>query len=107
MKKTLPNGCAVSELSVYPSDWHTKKAKVTLTWYIKYRFYDPLHRLPKQVMIKGMNAFKTLKDRLKATKRLLDVEMQVLVGGFNPFTKSLDANTNPKTLIEALQSCAF
>ena len=103
MKKQLPKGCTCSELSVFPNDWHTKKAKVTINWFIKYRFYDPKHPSPKQVMIKGMNSFKTLKERLKETKRLIDIEMQVLVGGFNPFTKSLDANKNPKTLIEALQ----
>lgn len=31
MKTQLPNGCSVSELSVYPSDWHTKKAKTSTT----------------------------------------------------------------------------
>jgi len=36
-----------------------------------YRFYDPLQAKPKQVMLKGMNSFKTLIERQEETKRLL------------------------------------
>ena len=31
MKTQLPNGCSVSELFVFPNDWHTKKAKTSTT----------------------------------------------------------------------------
>jgi len=100
----LPNGCSVSELSVYPKDWKTRKAKINVNWYIKYRFYDPNQATPKQVVIKGMNAFKTLSLRQEETKKLLDREMQNLVGGFNPFADKVELpHEIPLTLIEALQ----
>jgi hypothetical protein len=38
---TLSNGCTCSKLSVYPENWQSKIAKVTIDWYIMYRFYDP------------------------------------------------------------------
>jgi integrase len=82
MKMILPNGCAHSELSVKPNDWHTKKAKVTTNWFIKYRFYDPNKPLPKQIMIKGMNSFKTLKERQAETKRLLNHEMEIVSNNY-------------------------
>jgi integrase len=102
MKMILPNGCAHSELSVKPNDWHTKKAKVTTNWFIKYRFYDPNKPLPKQVMIKGMNSFKTLKERQTETMRLLNQEMELLTNGYNPFNKQIDLYKPYNTLIEAL-----
>jgi len=72
MKKHLTNGCSHSEFTVKPTDWHTKKAKISFNWYIKYRFYDPSQAKPKQVMLKGMNSFKSLIERQEETKRLLE-----------------------------------
>lgn len=107
MKTNLPNGCSVSELTVFPKDWRTKKAKVNTKWYIKYRFYDPNHPNPKQVMLKGMNTFKTLNDRQDETKKLLEQEMQSLLKGFNPFAKvEVDEPFYPTTLIESLKLAA-
>lgn len=106
MKTQLPNGCSVSELSVFPSDWHTKKAKISAKWYIKYRFYDPLQPKPKQIVIKGMNSFKSLSERQDETKRLLEKEMQELLGGFNPFGKPAFDNYISQTISQALQLAA-
>ena len=103
MKKQLPNRCSVSELSVSPNDWHTKKAKVTINWFIKYRFYDPKHPSPKQVMIKGMNSFKSLKERQDETKRLIALEVDLLHNGYNPYDKTVTELIVPTTLIEALE----
>lgn len=106
MKTQLPNGCSVSELSVFPSDWHTKKAKVNIKWYIKYRFYDPLQSKPKQIVLKGMNPFKSLFERQEETKRLLEKEMRDLLAGINPFGKSIFDTHNSLTIVEALELAA-
>lgn len=85
----LPNGCTCSNLSVYPKNWNSKSAKVSFDWYIKYRFYDFKHEKPKQVIVKGMNQFKTLLERQNATKNALSVEMDKLIKeGYNPFPKA-------------------
>src|SRR5688572_16161138 len=84
----LPNGCSCSKLSVYPKNWQTNKAKISIDWYIIYRFYDPNYMKPKQVMVKGMNLFKSIAERQEATQNLLVSEMDKLVmEKFNPFQK--------------------
>lgn len=86
----LPNGCKASELFVYPSNWKTRSADINLTWYIKYRFYDPTFRdgdgrvQPKQVVLKGMNRHTTLNERRRATDHLLSIERAQLLDGYNP-----------------------
>jgi len=101
MKTNLPNGCTVSELSVFPSDWYTKRAKINTKWYIMYRFYDPLQAKPKQVMLKGMNSFKTLIERQEETKRLLSKEIELLKSGHNSFAKLTVERVEPTNLINA------
>jgi len=87
---TLPNGCKCSNLVVYPKNWQSKKAKININWYIKYRFYDSRYPIPKQVMVKRMNLFKTLSDRQDATQKCLIEEMDKLVNGsFNPFVREV------------------
>lgn len=107
---TLPNGCTCSKLSVYPKNWQSKTAKITLDWYITYRFYDPRFPKPKQVMVKGMNQFKSLSERQEATKKALADELEKLVNGdLNPFariseTKAGNADLRRESLIlEALK----
>ncbi|MEI9911741.1 MAG: hypothetical protein WDO71_20090 [Bacteroidota bacterium] len=107
----LPNGCSCSNLSVYPKNWQSKTAKVSFDWYIMYRFYDPKFQKPKQVMVKGMNQFKILPERQKATKNALSSEMdKLLKDGYNPLIKSQIASDekaiiNPQTpIMEALFS---
>lgn len=92
---TLPNGCTCSNLSVYPKNWQSKNAKVNNNWYITYRFYDPRYPKPKQVMVKRMNAYKTLTERQEATKNCLKEELDRLVKGIvNPFERVQKAETN-------------
>jgi hypothetical protein len=62
----LPNGLSIGSITVTPKNWQTKLAKINTNWFISYRFYDPSHAKPKQVMIKGMNYFKTLLERQTA-----------------------------------------
>ena len=106
MKVQLPNGCSHSTLSVNPRNWHTKGAKVTHDWFIGYRFYDSRHSKPKQVMIKGMNAFKTIQERQQATKHLIEEELKALNNGYNPFLKGVNTihaeETLSFTFLEAL-----
>lgn len=63
----LPNYCSCSELSVFPKNWKSKNARITINWYIKYRYYDPRLVQPRQVVLKGMNQFKNLVERQDAT----------------------------------------
>ena len=82
---TLPNGCSCSKLSVNPKNWQAKNAKVSIDWYIIYRFYDPNYPKPKLVMVKGMNHFKTLAERQEETKKALSNEYdKLLKDAYNP-----------------------
>lgn len=84
----LPNGCTCSKPIVIPRNWKSKKASVKNPWLISYRFYDPSEPKPKQVAVRGMNPFHTLKERQEATEDLLNLELDMLVRqGYNPFRK--------------------
>jgi integrase len=107
---TLPNGCSCSKLVVYPKNWQTKSARVNRGWFIKYRFYDPNYPTPKQVMVKGMNQFKTVPERQRATKSCLTEELDKLVKGeLNPFKQARNNTPNAQliqgntSLLEALE----
>ena len=95
----LPNNCRCTgtpgddkkrtsdKLPVYPSNWDTSKADVTLIWYIKYRFYDDNLNQSKQVVIKGMNDFTTLKEKQQAVEELMQEELyEIKTKGFNKIT---------------------
>lgn len=86
------NGCSVSTPSINPKNF--KDGGVELLqkdWYIQYRFYDPNHsdQFPKGKLciVKGMNKYRTLKDRRDSTILLLEVELSELHNGWNPITK--------------------
>ncbi len=107
----LPNNCYCSDFNVFPKNWKSKNAKTTVNWYIKYRFYDSKYQQPKQVMVKGMNQFKTLPERQQATSNALSLELDKLLNqGFNPFVKSNkfiagSQGIGPETnILDALQS---
>jgi len=102
MKILLPNGCSASQLKVFPNNWGSKKGNCGLKWYIIYRFYDPRYSKPKQVMLKGMNLFKTISERQHATQKLLSDELDALNNGFNPFDKHIDSLSSTLNFIEAL-----
>ena len=104
MKIQLPNGCSNSQLSVNPKDWQTKKAKIKQDWFIGYRFYDSRYPKPKQIMLKGMNAFKKLSERQEETRKLLEKEQEALKNGFNPFNKKNAPINDSLSFIEALHS---
>ncbi|HEX8576998.1 MAG TPA: hypothetical protein VF677_11955 [Flavobacterium sp.] len=90
---SLPNGCSMSTPAVNPSNWKScTKSALKKDWYISYYFYDPEFPKPKQVIVKGMNDYKTIDDRRNATKIILDNEIESLkVKGYNPYTKKYTA----------------
>lgn len=93
-KHALPNGCAYS-MSVHPTNWKTAKANVNSIWYLKYRFYEP-DRKPMQVLIRGMNEYKDLKEKQHVTQCLLNDEIDTLKSGYNPNRKEIvGANNQP------------
>lgn len=87
----LPNGCTVSPVNIFPSNWNTKKADINLIWYINYRFRDPkfLYKYPngKAIRVKsGINRLKTLKEKQAAIIILRDEQVELLESGYNPIT---------------------
>ena len=86
---SLPNGCSMSTPSVNPSNWKScNKSALKKDWYICYYFYDVEFPKPKQVIVKGMNEYKSVDDRRNATKVLLENELHSLKElGYNPNTK--------------------
>ncbi len=102
---SLPNSCRCSTPSVHPKNWKTTNAKVNLTWYILYRFYED-GKKPKQVMLKGMNIYSNLKSKQTITENLIANELKQLQSGYNPNSKvitNLEADTSMQ-FIEALQA---
>lgn len=86
---SLPNGCSMSTPTVNPENWKTcNKLAIKKDWYICYYFYDNEFPKPKQIIVKGMNAYKNVEDRRNATKFLLENELHSLKDlGYNPYTK--------------------
>lgn len=84
----LPNGCSMSTPAVHPANWKQVSASISEGWYFTYRFYDPVRRpAGKQVMVKGMNDYKSVAGRRQATDHLLQEEIEELKQGFNPVLK--------------------
>lgn len=88
----LSPNCRYSDPSVSPASWQIgDKALLSKRWYIQYRFFDDnfADKYPKgkQRFIKLMNSYKTLAERIKATKILLDdIQRLHQVEGFNLIT---------------------
>lgn len=113
----LPGGCSISTPSIFPKDWKRVAASCKREWYIQYRFYDPGNKPSgKQRIIKGMNEFKTPRERSAATQRLLDDELSLLHQGYNIVTRTwsvanpgmvMDKFTPlPRALADAVKSCS-
>lgn len=90
----LLNGCSCTPIKVIPSNWDKPGADPSKEWRAYYRFYDPAQtEHPKfkggvrLVAIKGMNRYKTLTDKRKATEGLIAFEKEMIFDkGFNPIT---------------------
>src|SRR5204862_7911766 len=88
-----------------PRNWQSKTANISIDWYISYRFYDNRHKKPKQVMVRGMNVFKSIDERKLNTEKFLKEEMTRLFEGYNPFDKTITfpAKEQRTTISEALE----
>jgi len=102
---SLRNGCSRSEITVYPENWNIDTetlpvdkrdgivAKILATeWRVVYRFYDPAFKgtdlWGKQFPTKGMNRYKTLKDRQDYARSIIEELTNLLDNEFyNPITK--------------------
>lgn len=93
----LQNGCRISTPKVYPTNWESSKKEFqTKDWRISYYFYDPNFadkwKYGKLIVVKGMNGFKVTKDRVLATKTILENELRDLHDGYNPILKDFTEN---------------
>src|SRR6185295_1136896 len=105
----LPHGCSCSDPSVFPRNW-LQGGTVLLKsdWRIQYYFIDPdfreKYKYGKLVVVKGMNAFKSVAERRQVTRQLLANELRMLKEeGYNPITKTYNppvpvGEINPDTL---------
>ena len=84
----LPNGCHISEMKIAPKNFDMDK-----DWIIYYSFFDPEYPKPKSVQRRGMNEIKTLSERKKAAKKIMQNEMYLLMQGMNPFKKEIVENS--------------
>lgn len=103
----LPFECYCSELKVHPKNWQSSKVSMKKDWYVYYRFYDPIfkenprYKKGKLVVIKGMNLLKTLPERQKETKVLIEQEINKLRDRtYNPITNKSTEQILPQLDIE-------
>lgn len=85
------NGCYFSEPKIHPKNWQSGgKSSILKDWYISYYFFDPkyakLKPYGKLVIVKGMNAYKSLDERREVTRIILQDEINALKKGYNCFT---------------------
>jgi integrase len=87
VRHQLPNGCSCSQISVMPKNWKQAK-KVNGQWRIFYTFYDPANG-KRQVSVKHMNQYLNIDERKYKTQEAIDIIMQGLQMGYNPFYKKI------------------
>ena len=86
----LPNGCSVFEVNIFPPNWNTRKADISLVWYINFYFSDPRYLNQflngKYVFKKsGLNRLKTLYEKQRTIAMMRKVMVEQLENGYNPF----------------------
>jgi site-specific recombinase XerC len=88
----------MSNPSIFPKNWKSGGQSLTkIDWRIQYYFYDPEHpRKKKLCIVKGMNAYKDLKERRDATLLLLNDEIENNLRGYNPILKRFVINEDFK-----------
>ena len=83
----LPNSCRIGKMSVYPTNWESKDADLSVL-YVHYRFQDPDYKAkyPKGYPVKrriGKEVI-TAADRRREVRGVLNNERRNLERGFNP-----------------------
>lgn len=94
-----------SEVQVYPSNYLSKHADVSLTWCVRYRYYNELYPKGKQIVLKTMNRITNLKEKQQHTLDLYRQEVLRLEQGYDP-TKRVTPAPVRKTLFECLSYAA-
>ena len=82
-KIKLPNGWYYSEPAVFPKDWKTARASVAVSWYVKFRFYEPGYK-PVQVLRRCGNEVKNAEARREVVRDTLQEIKDHLNIGWNP-----------------------
>jgi len=63
-----------------------KNLDIKKDWIIYYSFYDPEFPKPKPRQIRsGINRLKTAPERKREAKKIIELEIELLMNGFNPF----------------------
>jgi integrase len=104
MSKTTLMIVKFSQPKVSPENWTNPRCSIKKNWYIQYRIYYPNDS--KQVILKGMNKFKTWEERCKSTKNLLESEIQKLQNQMEQQHKVVDPKNvvNFSTVKDAMTS---
>lgn len=104
MTKPLRMIIKYSEPKVSPANWQNPRCSVKSDWYIQYRIYFATSS--KQVILKGMNRFKTWEERHKCTADLLEAEIKKLIFQMEQQQKAADKEMvmNFSTLEDTLTS---
>ena len=93
-KINLPNGCAMTQPSVHPSDWKTGGASLLKKyWRIQYYFY-PANGKRKLVVVKGMNHLNNLPNKRFVTKGLIEDIVETNKSGYNPILRKMINSVN-------------
>ena len=97
---------------MFPKNWKTSKAKLSLNWYADCRFIDPLHldKYPKGKPIRlkgGINRFNTIQERRESLEKLIGEMEANLRNGFNPITEVSSKTQNNCPTLELLPSTPF
>ena len=84
----LPNGCSMSTPSVNPTNWKTGGVSLLKkAWRIQYYFYPEDGSKAKLIVVKGMNEYNDLIDRRRATKAIIEGDIEALKMGYNPILR--------------------
>jgi len=103
MSLTFPHNCHVGKISVHPANWDRPGASLKEDWYIHYRFHDPgfEKKYPKGYLVKirGMNDQKSIAERRRVTRDLIEDEKGKLKTGFNPILKKIVTDVQQDYLV--------
>jgi integrase len=95
----LMNGCSISSPSVNPKNWlEGDPDLLQKDWRIQFYYHDPKFNLKwpngKLCVIKGMNEFQNLEDRISITKSIIEDTIKDLRSGWNPVRKEYMKDEN-------------
>lgn len=85
----LPNGARCSEIAVHPKNWKSSKAKLSVDWYISYRYYNAAKKCKQVTLRTNIKEYSTIPERQKIVRDLIAQELDLLLNrGYNPITNT-------------------